>query len=97
MMSTASKKRPLESPEIHQPNKKRKIDSDHTAFVNLVLPKEIMLEVFENLPYNDKLKCSEVCKYWWDCASASLNWTLIGIDNYEANWYSELFFDTDGM
>lgn len=95
-MSVVSKKRPLESPEVHQPNKKRRIEPDLLSFVNVSLPKEIMLEIFEYLYHNDKLKCSEVCKYWLDCASASMTWVVVGVDDYEAFWHSNHLFYVDG-
>jgi SNF2 family DNA or RNA helicase len=94
-MSVVSKKRPLESPEVHQPNKKRRIEPDLLSFVNVSLPKEIMLEIFEYLYHNDKLKCSEVCKYWLDCASASMTWVVVGVDDYEAFWHSNHLFYVD--
>lgn len=95
-MSTVSKKRPLESPEVHQPNKKRKIETDVASFVNASLPKDVVLEILEYLSRNDKLRCSEVCKFWWDCASAALSWAVVGVDNYDAFYYNSDLFEVNG-
>lgn len=82
-MEHNNKKRKVDSDEseVHHPHKKRRIESDLST--NVVLPTEIMLEIFEKLSPSDFNACTEVCKYWYECSANNHQWTYFGEAQYE--------------
>eukprot|EP00029_Vermamoeba_vermiformis_P000823 TRINITY_DN11008_c0_g1_i1.p1 TRINITY_DN11008_c0_g1~~TRINITY_DN11008_c0_g1_i1.p1 ORF type:complete len:857 (+),score=187.90 TRINITY_DN11008_c0_g1_i1:110-2680(+) len=83
------KKRKIEDDEseVHHPHKKRRIEFDLSA--NVDLPAEIMLEIFEKLSPVDFKSSLEVCKYWYDCSSTFLGWTFVGSADYALSLKSD--------
>jgi hypothetical protein len=92
--STETKKRPraggLDSsdPNISRPLKRRRIQADFES-PNIVLPPEIMREIFQDLPRNDLLHCMAACKYWYqNVISVFHGWMLVWKDvfSFKYSW-----------
>ncbi|CAF3931596.1 unnamed protein product [Adineta steineri] len=49
-------------------------ESTDVPFFNISLPRELALQIFENLSINDLYSCSQVCKSWYSLSCDELLW-----------------------
>ncbi len=88
-MERANKKRKAfldEGADVQPSAKKRKITVDlvETERFDLVLPREIMIEIMEYLVSSDIESCALVCKYWLACSREVQSWILVGSEAWTA-------------
>ncbi|TPP66451.1 F-box and leucine-rich repeat protein 20 [Fasciola gigantica] len=51
--------------------------------INDKLPKELIIRVFSYLDMTDLCKCSQVCKFWYECAFDGSNWKSINLFEFQ--------------
>jgi hypothetical protein len=56
-----------------------------------ILPKELLIEIFEKLFTTDLARCSEVCKYWFNCSFGIVGWVLLCVDEHPPQGVTPVF------
>ncbi|VEL19662.1 unnamed protein product [Protopolystoma xenopodis] len=51
--------------------------------INEKLPKELILRIFSHLDITTLCKCSQVCKFWCQCAFDGSNWKNINLFDFQ--------------
>ncbi|KAF8561848.1 hypothetical protein P879_08472 [Paragonimus westermani] len=51
--------------------------------INEKLPKELIIRIFSYLDITTLCKCSQVCKFWYDCAFDGSNWKSINLFEFQ--------------
>ncbi|CAH8585765.1 unnamed protein product [Schistosoma rodhaini] len=51
--------------------------------INDSLPKELIIRVFSYLDITTLCKCSQVCKFWYECAFDGSNWKSINLFDFQ--------------
>lgn len=51
--------------------------------INERLPKELLIRVFSYLDITTLCKCSQVCKFWYECAFDGSNWKSINLFEFQ--------------
>ncbi|KAG5449890.1 hypothetical protein CSKR_103674 [Clonorchis sinensis] len=51
--------------------------------INEKLPKELIIKIFSYLDMTTLCKCSQVCKFWYECAFDGSNWKSINLFDFQ--------------
>ncbi|KAH8872449.1 F-box/LRR-repeat protein [Schistosoma japonicum] len=64
-------------------NGKTNSHSKNNICINDSLPKELIIRVFSYLDITTLCKCSQVCKFWYECAFDGSNWKSINLFDFQ--------------
>lgn len=65
------------------PNGKLSTPSKTDVCINERLPKELIIRVFSYLDISTLCLCSQVCKFWYECAFDGSNWKSINLFDFQ--------------